>query len=352
MPELLPLLKGLISLPGLSGYESPVCDLLQGAWGPLTDEIQLSRLGSLHALRRGRAAPPRPSLLLAAHMDAIGLMVSGLVEGFLRLARVGGLDARILPGQLVTVHGREALPGVVVPFPPHLLPPDAEDSLPPLDRLLVDLGLPARQVDRKVRLGDLVSFAQPPLQLSDDYLAGHSLDNRASLAALTLCLQQLQTRQVEWDVWAVATSREEINLGGAWTSAFQLRPSLAIAVDVTFGGSPGAPDHLTFPLDQGPTLGWGPPIHPALYRAFKELAERLEIPYHTEPMPAGSGTDADAMQISAQGIPTMVLSIPIRYMHSPVELVCLRDIRRAARLLAEFVTGLDGQFMERLSWDD
>jgi putative aminopeptidase FrvX len=352
MSELLPFLKNLITAPGLSGYESPVRDLIKEAWRPLTDEFHISRLGSLHALRRGSAAAPRLSLLLEAHMDAIGLMVSGLVEGFLCISEIGGVDPRVLPSQPVIVHAREELPGVLVRPPAYLLPEDAEDVLFSLQYLLVDVGLPPNEVDRLVRVGDLVSFAQPPLELGDDYLAGHSLDNRASIAALTVCLQELQTRRTAWDVWAVASTQEEVSMGGALTSAFELRPALAVAVDVTFGRGPGSPDYLTFPLGSGPTLSWGPNIHPELYKAFEALADRLEIPYKPEPIARHSGTDAMVLQTAADGIPTMLLEIPIRYMHTPVEMVSLKDIRRTGRLLAEFAASLTEDFLERLAWDD
>ncbi len=353
MTELLPHLKSLINASGLSGHELPVRRLVEEAWRPLTDELHLSRLGSLHGLRRGAGPEPRPSLLIAAHMDAIGLMVTGIVDGWLRLTQIGGVDPRVLPGQLVTVHGRRDLPGMVVQPPAALLPDDyTSDSAIPLEHLLIDTGLPARQVEQLVRIGDLISFAQEPIELGSDILVGHSLDNRASVAALTACLNELQNRSLKWDVWAVATAQEEETLGGALTSAFHLRPSLAIAVDVTFADAPGSPGHRTFPMGKGPTLGWGPNIHSGLYQAFKDLAERLEIGAAMEVMPRHSGTDAYAMQIVAEGIPTFVIGIPLRYMHTPVEMVNLKDIHRAGRLLAEFAVSLDETFMEKLSWDE
>jgi endoglucanase len=352
MSELLPFLKKLISAPGLSGYEDPVRHMIQDAWEPLTDDLSVSRLGSLHGLRRGSAPEPRPRVLMAAHMDAIGLMVTAIVDGFLRLTEVGGLDHRVLPGQLVTVHGREDLPGVIVQPPAHLLPPTERSGPVPLEHLLADTGLPAQQVPQRVRAGDLVSFAQEPFEMRTELLVGHSLDNRVSVAALTHFLGELQGRSHRWDVWVAATVQEEETMAGALTSAFQLRPDLAVAVDVTWAKGPGSPDHKTFPLGGGPTLGWGPNIHPGLYKAFKDLAERLEIPWHREAMPRHSGTDAYAMQVAAEGIPTMVLGIPLRYMHTPVELVALKDVRRVGRLLAEFVVSLDEDFMDKLTWDD
>lgn len=352
MTELLPLLKTLCAAPGLSGYESPVREILENTWGPLTDELSVSRLGSLHGLKRGTAPEPRPSILLAAHMDAIGLMVTSIVNGLLRVTEIGGLDARVLPGQLVTVHGRQDLPGIIVQPPAHLLPADAQSGPVPIKYLLVDVGLRPRQVNQQVRTGDLISFAQEPTEMTGETLVGRSLDNRASVAALTLCLEELQSRVHTWDVWTVATTQEEETMGGARTSAFQLRPDLAIAVDVTWGKSPGSPDHLTFPLGKGPTLGWGPNIHPGLHQSVKKTAERMEVPFALEAMPRHSGTDAFAMQVAAHGIPTMVVSIPLRYMHTPVEVVALKDIQRTARLLAEFISRLDIDYMKNLSLEE
>ncbi|RME08872.1 MAG: M20/M25/M40 family metallo-hydrolase [Anaerolineae bacterium] len=188
--------------------------------------------------------------------------------------------------------------------------------------------------------------------MGEHLIAGHSLDNRASVVALTHCLELLQGRAHIWDVWAVATAQEEETLGGAATSAFDLQPDLAIAVDVTWAQGPETPKHKAFPLGEGIPLGWGPNIHPGLHRAVKETAERLEIPVHLEPMPRHSGTDAYALQTARQGVPTLVVSIPLRYMHTPVEMVDLRDIRRAGRLLAEFVAGLEVGFRPRLTSDE
>jgi putative aminopeptidase FrvX len=354
MTDLQSFLKSLISTSGLSGHEAPVRRMIEEEWRPLTDELRFSRMGNLYGLRRAdlrREDSRPPAMLFAAHMDAIGMMVTGLVDEFLRITSIGGLDARILPGQLVTVHGRQELAGVVVLPPARLLPEGMANSAPGLDTLLVDVGLSADELASLVGVGDLVSFAQEPLEMGGDLLAGHSLDNRASVAALTDCLQRLQSRRLEWDLWAVASVQEEETLGGAGTAAYELHPSLAVAIDVTFARGPGSPQHATFPLGKGVTLGWGPNVHPALYKAFKEAAERLEIPYHLEPMPRSSGTDAMSMQTAAEGIPTMVIGIPLRYMHTPVEIVSMQDIQRAGRLLAEFAASLPPDYLDHNSWD-
>ena len=242
-------------------------------------------MGSLHGLQKGTGSEPRPSILVAAHMDAIGLMVNAVIDGFLRVTAIGGIDVRVLPGQMVTVHGRQDLPGMIVPTPARLLPSRIQAGVVPLEYLLVDVGLLPDEVASLVRVGDPISFAQPPLETDGETIVGHTLDNRAAVAALTCCLDILQPRPHIWDVWAVATVQEETTYGGALTSAFQLRPSLCVTIDVTFGSEPSSPSHLTFPLGKGPTLVWGPVVHPFLYKTIKELAERLEIPLSIEPAP-------------------------------------------------------------------
>ncbi len=352
MMEITPFLKKLLSLPGLSAYETPVREAIAETWRPLVDELEVSRVGSLHGLRRGVAPEPRPRLLLAAHMDAVGLMVSGMIDGFLRITEVGGVDDRILPGQLVTVHGRRDLPGVIVQPPDFLLPPDQRGKPVRREFLLVDVGLTPDEVGKLVRTGDLVSFAQQPFELPGDALVGHSLDNRASVGALTVCLDELQHMSCDWDVWAVATAQEEETFLGAYTSPFDLRPDMALVVDVTHAKGPGSNDYRTFGLGKGVVLGWGANIHPGLYKAVKELAERLEVPFQIEAMSRHSGTDAYAIQVTAEGIPCMVLSIPLRYMHTPVELVSLKDIYRTGHLLAEFIARLKPDFMQKITWEE
>jgi putative aminopeptidase FrvX len=352
MTEILTFLKELISAPGISGYESAVRPLIEKRWEGVTDALSVSRLGSLHGLQRGTGNKPRPSILVAAHMDAIGLMVNAVIDGFLRITSIGGIDVRVLPGQMVTVYGRRDLPGMIVPTPERLLPSGVPGGVVSLEYLLVDVGLLPDEVTNLVRVGDPISFAQPPIETAGKTLVGHTLDNRASVAALTYCLEVLRLRPHVWDVWAVATVQEETTLGGALTSAFQLRPSLAVAIDMTFGSSPGSPEYRTFPIGKGPALIWGPMVHPVLYKKIKKLAKKLEIPLSLEPAPRYSGTDTDAMQVVAEGIPNMVIVIPLRYMHTPVEMVALEDITRAGRLVAEFIDHLDEDFMDKLTWGD
>jgi endoglucanase len=241
----------------------------------------------------------------------------------------------------------------VVAIPPALtLPEDKRKGPTALNQLIVDVGLPARTVGDLVKVGDLVSFDTQPVELAGETLSGHTLDNRASVAALTVCLQELQRLQHGWDVWAVATVQEEETLGGAATSAFHLRPSLAVAIDVTHAKGPGAESWQTVALGKGPAIGWGANLHPFLHKRMEELARKLEIPFCVDLAPEHSGTDAHAMQVAREGIPTMLLSIPLRYMHTPVELIAVKDVQRVGRLLAEFIAGLELDFVSKIQWED
>ncbi|RPJ19966.1 MAG: M42 family peptidase, partial [Chloroflexi bacterium] len=166
-----------------------------------------------------------------------------------------------------------------------------------------------------------------------------------------VCLEELQNKPHVWDVWAVATVQEEVSYLGAYSSAFALLPQIAIVVDGTFAKGPGASDWQTFPMGKGVGLGMGPNMHPFLHQKLRELADSLEIPWFLDVTPSDSGTDAFAVQVTAEGIPTALVEFPIRYMHTPVESAALKDIQRVGRLLAEFVASLEADFVDGIVWE-
>ena len=354
MTDILPFLKSMISVSGVSGHETPVANLIEEKWGPLVDEVTTSRVGSLHGLKKGSGKSPRPAVMIATHMDAIGMRVSKIVDGFLHITKVGGIDVRVLPGAEVTVHAEsgDELPGVIAMPSAKLLPESAGSDVLEIGYLLVDTGLLPREVGRKVRVGDLVSFANESVELAGEVISGHTLDNRASVAALTICLEELQSKSHIWDVWAVATVQEETSYLGAYTSAFELRPQIAIAVDGTFAKGPGANGWQTYPMGKGVGLCIGPNMHPFLHKKLTELATKLEIPWFLDVTTSHSGTDAYPMQVTAEGIPTALVEFPLRYMHTPVEMVSVKDIQRTGRLLAEFIASLQPDFVDTIVWDE
>src|SRR5512141_1550694 len=277
MTDILPFLKSIISTSGVSGYETPVAKLIAEKWRPLVDEVTTSRVGSLHGLKKGSGKGKRPSIMIATHMDAIGMMVSKVEDGFLHITDVGGIDVRVLPGAPVTVHAHsgEELPGVIAMPSAKLLPESlTAGEVLDIDYLLVDTGLTPREVEKTVRVGDLVSFANEPMELAGEVISGHTLDNRSSVAALTVCLEELQHKSHLWDVCAVATVQEETTYLGAYSSAFQIRPQLAIAVDVTHAKGPNASGWQTIQMGKGVGLCIGPNMHPFLHNKLKEIAGR------------------------------------------------------------------------------
>ncbi len=345
------LLKRLSEARGVSGYETEVRDIIAEEFGQYADEVRTDKLGNVIALKRGEGAEPRSRIMLAGHMDEIGLMVTKLEKGFLRFTSVGGFDERILLGQEVTVHGRRDLPGIIGSRPPHVLPKEEREKIIPMDRLFIDVGVGGEELEHLVRVGDLVTIGRKFTQLQGDLVAGKALDDRTAVAAIAVCLEELSSIRHVWDVYAVATVQEEVGMRGAITSAYGLAPDVAIAIDVTFGDQPGVSEAETVKIGKGPAIGFGPNIHPKLHQALVNVAKELEIPYQVEPIPGRSGTDAWVIQVTREGIPTALLSVPLRYMHTSVETLSLKDAERTGRLMAGFIGRLDAGFMEKLGWD-
>lgn len=350
--DLLAATKALSEAAGVSGFESEVQTLIRTQWEPFVNEFRQDALGNLIAVRWGSmpAGEQRRSVMLATHCDEIGLMITGITEGFLRITSVGGIDPRVLPGQEVTVHGRQSAPGIIGLRPPHMISAAERKKPAPLSELFVDVGMSQEKAEALFDVGDPITMRVEATELKGDRLAGKSLDNRVSIAAAGYCLSLLKDMNHSWDVYAVATSQEEIGLRGAIVSAYGLAPDLAIAIDVTFGAAPGLSETETFKVDGGPTLGYGPNIHPAMHTTLVNAAKALELAYQVEPVPGCSGTDAWALQVTQSGIPTGLIGIPLLNMHTPVEVVAMSDVRRTGRLLAEFIRGLDSSSLDAMTF--
>ena len=344
------LLKKLSQTTGISGYETKVRAEVLAEWGHFADETRTDKVGNAVAIQHGYAKKTRRKIMLASHMDEIGFMVAGLSHGFLRLSPIGGIDARVLPGQEVIVHGQQRdLPGIISSTPPHLLKPDDRNKVIALDQLWIDVGLTPAQANRLVSIGDPVSIRRDVVALKNGLLAGKAFDNRASVAAVAVCLELLAAMQPQWDVIAVATIQEETSALGAATSAFGIAPDAAIVIDVTYGIQYGSVGNEVFPLDKGPTIAIGPNMHPGMTRGLIEAAQHIKLDHQLEPMAGSSGTDGWLIQVAREGIPTGVVGIPLRSMHTPVEVVVARDVERTGQLLAEFIGRLDEKFYGSLT---
>jgi endoglucanase len=209
----------------------------------------------------------------------------------------------------------------------------------------IDVGLPPTQVEQLVQVGDLISFSRAPVELLNGLISGKAMDNRSSIAAMVVCMQTLKKIHHQWDVYAVATADEEWgNYTGAATQAYALHPDVAIVNDVTFADV----EEIEVKLNHGPVISLGPGNHPVIRKRLVDICENLELKYQTEMMPNSAGTDAYAVEISRAGVPTILISIPSRYMHSPVEVIHPKDVERAGRLMAHFIASLDETFVTEL----
>jgi putative aminopeptidase FrvX len=348
--EVVPFLKSLSEASGVSGYEDEVREIVKETFAALADELRTDAMGNLIALKRGSGEEPRHRVMLAGHMDEIGLIVTVLDQGFLRFTQVGGFDVRTLMGQEVVVHGQRDLPGVIGSRPPHVLSAEERGKPLPMDKLFIDVGLTQDGLEEAVQVGDLITIRRPFIELQNGLVSGKAFDDRAAVVAIAVCLDVLRTLDHNWDVYGVATVQEEVGVRGATTSSYGIAPDIGIAIDVGFGKQPGVTEQHSIDLDKGPALCIGPNVHPVMFGELKRIASELEIPIQIEVAPGPTGTDARAIQVTREGIPTALLSIPLRNMHTPIETLSVKDLVRTGRLMAQFIASLDESFLDKLGW--
>lgn len=342
--------KRLSEASGISGYEESVAEPIREHC-PWADQIKTDKLGNVIMLKNGQGAEPRPKIMLAAHMDEIGLIITKIEEGgFLRFSTVGGIDQRVLLSQEVTVHGKRPLAGVIGAKPPHIQLRGEQAQAVKMEDLFIDLGFEdQQQVQAVVQVGDLASLSRSVVELRGSLLAGKAFDDRAGVAAIFECFKVLATLQHRADVYGVATVQEEVGLRGAVTSTYGISPDLGIAIDVGFGDQPGVQETDTIKLGRGPGISLGPHVHPRVHERMVAAAKEWNIPYSLDPSPYPGGTDAYAIQVTQGGVATILLSIPLRYMHTPIETIDYRDVQHTGRLMAMFIAGIDNDFVEGLT---
>lgn len=330
------LLKRLCEAPGIPGQEEEIRAVTTAALREVVDDLSIDAMGNLVGIRKGKGGP---RIMIAAHMDEIGFMVSHIEDGgFLRLQPVGGFDPRVLVAQRVIVHGfrGERLRGALQTGarPIHLLDP-SEIRPPKVEDLFVDLGMDGDEVTRRVEIGDMVTLDRTLEQVGDSVMS-KSLDDRVGIFIMIEAIRAMKGSKAE--IVAVATTQEEVGLRGARTAAHDVEPDLAIALDVTIAGD--VPDakgaHAVSRLGAGAAIKLMDSSmlsHRGLVRHARDLAERHKIPHQLEILPRG-GTDAGAMQSVRGGVPAITLSIPTRYVHTVNEMARIADIQACIDLLA------------------
>ena len=341
MTETPTLLDSLLRSAAPSGYEGPAAEVWREAAS--FAELSTDGLGSSIA-RVGDAAP---LLAVVGHIDEIGLVITHIDEkGFVYFRSIGGWDPQILVGQRVEVRGRDGLvPGVVGRKPIHLIDPDQRKKVVELRGLHIDIGAADRDEAAAIRIGDPVTIAAEPVQMFGERLISRAMDNRLGAYVALESLRRCHEGDGPGGSFAaVAAVQEEIGLFGSRTAAFEVRPDLAVAVDVTHAtDAPGVDEKElgSHALGSGPVITRGSTLSPKVFELLVETAEEAGIEHTIAASGRGTSTDADAIQISRSGIPTGLVSIPLRYMHSPVEMVDLADVEAAVELLAAFAARLD-----------
>jgi len=343
MAETPRLLDELLRVPAPSGYETPAAEL----WRKEASFASLSSDGIGSSL--ARVGETSPLLAVVGHIDEIGLVVRHIDEkGFLWFAPLGGWDPQILVGQRVQVQGPNGpVPGLVGRKPLHLLDAEARKKVVELKGLHIDVGAADREeAAALVRVGDPVVIASEPRRLAGSRVISRSMDNRLGAYVALEALRRCHERgSLSGSFAAIAAVQEEIGLFGARTSAFAVEPDLAVVVDVTHAtDAPGVDEKElgTHTLGSGPVIYRGSTLSPKVFELLVETAEEAGIEHTLGASGNSTGTDADAVQFARSGIPTGLVEIPLRYMHSPVEMVDLADVEATVELIAAFAARLDG----------
>ena len=321
-----------------SGFEGPAAAVARELLEPLMDRVWTDRLGNVIGVRRcGR--PEAKKLLLDAHLDEVGMVVTGHKDGFLRFA-ANGVDVRMLPGRELTILTDPPVLGVVACLPPHVLLAEDREKAPELKDLLIDVGLGQEEAQRRIPVGTPVVYRSGFALLGERQVCAKALDDRACFAALLRAAELLRDEALDVDLYILGSVCEEVGGVGARVGAQALAPDFCVAVDVTHGRTLDSSKDESFAMGGGPAVGLGPNCARWMVRRLLEKAEALDMAVQKEVMEGSTGTNGWEMQIANEGIATAVLSIPLKYMHTPVEVVELSDVEDTARLLAAFAAGL------------
>ena len=338
-------LKDLVEAPSPSGYEQPAAAVFREYVTPIADAVSTDVMGSVHAVLKGTA--DGPSVMLAGHIDEIGFMVTYITDdGYCAFAPIGGHDPQILPGMRVDVHTKTGvLRGVLGRLPIHLLEEEDRKAVVKMHKMFIDLGMTGTDVKKLVRIGDPVTYGVGFEKYGDGMAVSRAFDDKmgAWVAAEVLRLVK-DAGGARGDLVVAATVQEEIGLRGGTTSAYSQDPVVGIAIEVTHATDYLDVDKRKFGeviCGKGPVLSRGANINPKVFELLCEAAQAEEIPYQVEGAPRGTGTDANAIQLSRGGKAAALVSVALRYMHTPTEVLALKDVEDTARLLAAFVHRLE-----------
>jgi endoglucanase len=337
LDELRSLVFRLCGAPGTPGDEDNAAKTAAKELAKYA-ETSIDKMGNVIARMGNRGA--KNHIMLDAHIDQIGLIVTGIDDdGFLRIDRCGGVDRRVLPGSPVTIYGKEVLTGIVCCTPPHLSD-SKEEKVERIDKMTVDAGLTREEAQALIQPGDRIVINAEPKSLAGSRVTAAALDDRSGVASLIRCAQLLADTRLNCELTILCSGREEVGGQGARTGAYAINPTQAIMVDVGFAEQPDVPPAKCGKLGGGPMIGIAPPLDRSMSSTLIELAKANDIPYKLDIMGNSTGTNADEVAMTRAGVPSALLSIPLRYMHTPVEVVDLEDVENTAFLMAQYIKGV------------
>lgn len=320
---------------GTSGAEGEISDIIEKYVSAFA-EVKKDKFGNVTAYMPAG----EKTILLDAHMDRIGMIVTHIEDGgFLRVAKCGGMDARVLAAQDVTVWGKKPVYGVVTSTPPHLSTPEDAKKAKDFDSILIDTGLSKEEAEKLISRGDRITVKCPHGELENGRIFGAALDDRAGCAVIIRAARLVAESKDRPSVKLLFSGQEETGGDGAVTGSYNLVADECLSVDVSFADAPDMPCEKYGKLNKGPMIGIAPVLDYRISQKLKETAEVKKIPYQLEIMGDSTGTNADDIAISKGGIRTGLVSVPQRNMHTGVEIISLEDVENSAKLIAEYILG-------------
>ena len=334
LKELITSLAGVMSV---SGNERRGREELKQLIGGVFDDYRTDALGN-HLFIKKCGRPNAPRILVDTHFDEIGMMVTGIKEGgFLSVINIGGVDTRILPASEVVIYGKEPVYGVFAAKAPHLSSPADREKLTPLSDMLIDTGYTKEELEELCPIGTPVGFKPIYAELLNDRLAGKAFDDKACGACAVFGIDAVQRRDLAGDVYFLFSAYEETGMTGARVAGFGIRPDYALVLDVTHASVPEAKDRYLPEFGSGVAIAASPVTNRRLTRMVTELCKSANVPYTVDACPGGTGTNANVLGISAEGIPTALCSLPLKSMHTSAEVLSMDDARALSRVVSLFI---------------
>ncbi|MDE7229828.1 MAG: M20/M25/M40 family metallo-hydrolase [Oscillospiraceae bacterium] len=329
-------LKELCCEAGVSGDEFSASRKAAELLRNYCDSVEVDTFGNVLGYIKSDD-PSAKTLMLDAHIDRVGLIVTYIDEkGFLGVGACGSPDVRTLLAQSVTVHGKEKIRGVVSTLPPHV---KKGGGVPDISDISIDIGMTKEQAERVISLGDRITVDSCFCEMNDNVVSAAAIDDRSGVCAILAALDMLGKRKPAYNIAVCFSAQEETGERGAKQAAFGIMPDEALIVDVSFGRTPDGDPAKTAEVGSGVMIGFSACLDKEMSNSLKALAEKQNIQYTCEIMPSSTGTNADAIGITGKGVKCCTLSFPIRYMHTSVETVKIKDIESTARLIFEYVSG-------------